>query len=412
MPLAEVRVEAEDLQVGMYISKLDRPWLETPFLFQGFVIRDNEMLEQVRQCCQYAYIDAEQGLAPTNPANTVPPTLLPTEFGAGEDLESLRQYNYATQVPLKQEYQSAKTIHRKINGIVGHIMDNLRAGKSLDVELIKQAISPMVDSVLRNPDAFIWLTRLRNKDTYIYNHSLNASVWAAAFGRQLGLPKVDLEDLSLGALLFDVGKTQISNEILVKPEHLTPEEFTEVKRHVEYGIDLLNKSKGVNERVLAMVSTHHERFNGRGYPKGLAGEDIPLFGRIAAIVDCYDAMTSKRYYAEPMSPYSAVKKLYEWRDEDFQAELVEKFIQAIGIHPAGTVVELSSGDVGVVVAQNRVRRLRPKVMLILDRTKQRYKEFRYVNLLKTTEDEQGKALDIARILEPGSYGIDPAEFYL
>lgn len=410
MSLAEVRVEATDLQVGMYVAKLDRPWLETPFLFQGFVIRDDAMLAEVQQYCHYAYIDLEQGIAP--PPSLKPGAAKTADQAIPDKLESLRQHTYETRVSLKDEYRTATTIHREINGIISHVLDNVRAGRTLDVEQIQQALAPMVDSVLRNPDAFIWLTRLRHKDTYIYNHSINAAVWAAAFGRQLGLPKADIEDLSLGALLFDVGKMKLPTEILTKPEHLSTEEFALVKRHIEFGLEMLKASGKINDKVMGMVKSHHERYNGSGYPLGLEGDRIPLFGRIAAIVDSYDAMTSNRYYAKPMSPYMAVKKLYEWRDQEFQAELVEKFIQAIGIHPAGTLVELSSGEVGVVVAQNRVRRLRPKVMLILDENKQPYKEFRYLNLLKITEDKQGQALDISNILEPGSFGIDPAEFYL
>jgi hypothetical protein len=161
-----------------------------------------------------------------------------------------------------------------------------------------------------------------------------------------------------------------------------------------------------------MVQTHHERHNGSGYPNGLSGNRISIFGKIAGIVDCYDAIISERPFAYAMSPHDAIKKLYEWRDLDFQAELVEQFIQVVGIYPVGTVIELSDGRVGVVYAQNRVWRLRPQVMLLLDQNKDAYSNFDIINLMSETSDADGNSLDIVRSVEPGMYGIDPEQFYL
>ncbi len=162
----------------------------------------------------------------------------------------------------------------------------------------------------------------------------------------------------------------------------------------------------MNMDVLAMVSYHHERHDGSGYPEGLSGDRIPIFARIAAIVDCYDAITSHRSYARATSPSIAIKKLYEWKDIDFQAELVEEFIQAVGIYPAGTLVELSSGEVAVVIAEYRTRRLRPKLMVLLDSEKQPLLDVRMIDLLHQKETEDGRPLDIVSSLEPEAYGID------
>lgn len=185
-----------------------------------------------------------------------------------------------------------------------------------------------------------------------------------AFGRHLGLPKDSLQNLALGCLLFDIGKTRIPESILTKPERLTVEGFEQMKQHVLYSLDIVRSVNIVNELVVSVIIAHHERFGGRGYPRAIKGHGIPVFGRIAAIVDFYDAVSSERLYGETLSPSEAVKKLYELRDLDFQGELVEQFIQAIGLYPAGTIVELSHGEIGIVVAQNRTRRLRPKVMQV------------------------------------------------
>ena len=162
----------------------------------------------------------------------------------------------------------------------------------------------------------------------------------------------------------------------------------------------------MNKDVLDMVAHHHERHDGSGYPNGLSGDRIPVYARIAAIVDCYDAITSHRSYARAIPPSAAIKKLYEWRDVDFQAELVEEFIQAVGIYPAGTLVELSSGEVAVVVAEYRTRRLRPKVMVLLDANKLPVTEVKIVDLLNQQSTADGKALEITSSLEPEAYGID------
>ena len=292
------------------------------------------------------------------------------------------------------------------------MMEKIKANGQLDAPQVIQSIEPMVESVIRNPDACIWLAKMKNKDSYTYKHSMSASIWAVALGRQIGLPIKTLKDLAVGALLFDIGKLKIPEEILNKKTRLSEKEFNYVKTHVEEGVKLLKQQGSFNQTVIDMVAYHHERFNGNGYPGQLAGTKIPIFSRIAAIVDCYDAITSERPYAKALSPSAAVRKLYEWRDIDFQAELIEEFIQAIGIYPAGTLVELSSGEVGAVLAEYRSRRLRPQILLLLNQNKEALCELATINLLEVTEDGQGRPLEIARALEPGAYGIDPESLYL
>ena len=277
---------------------------------------------------------------------------------------------------------------------------------------VKKSVEPMIDSISRNPDACIWLARMKQEDQYTYQHSLGASIWAVALGRQLGLPKSDLRSLAIGGLLFDVGKLRVDKELLSSDKPLTDEEFQRVRDHVNLGVEMIQGSGLMNQDVIDMITYHHERHDGSGYPKKLRGDDIPVFARIAAIVDCYDAITSHRSYARAIPPSTAIKMLYEWKDIDFQAELVEEFIQAVGIYPAGTLVELSSGEVAVVVAEYRTRRLRPKVMVLLDADKQPLAAIRTIDLLTVKETATGEPLDIVSSLEPDAYGIDMAAIQL
>ena len=232
---------------------------------------------------------------------------------------------------------------------VERVMDDLSHNKKLDFPALKKAVAPMIDSILRNPSAYAWLTRLKQTDNYTYSHSICTSVWAVAFGRQLGMPRKDLQSLALGALLFDIGKIMLPEKLINNPRHYNVFEFKLIKKHVDYSVELLKKTEGINKDILDMAYSHHERYNGSGYPLGLKGDQVSIFGKIAGIVDCYDAIITERVFASPISPHDAVKKLYDWRNVDFQAELVEQFIQVVGIYPVGTIIELSNGSVGVVV---------------------------------------------------------------
>jgi HD-GYP domain-containing protein (c-di-GMP phosphodiesterase class II) len=257
----------------------------------------------------------------------------------------------------------------------------------------------------RNPDACIWLARLKQHDEYAYQHSLSASIWAVAMGRQLGLPRRDLRALAIGCMLMDVGKLRVDPKILRSPRKLTDDEAQLVREHVARSLEIVREAGIINKDVLDIVAHHHERHDGSGYPDGLIGDEIPPFARIAAIVDTYDAITSNRNHAQAISPSAAIKLLYQSRNLEFQAELVEVFIQAVGIYPAGTIVELSSGEVGVVISEYRTRRLKPKVVILLDKDKRELREPQTVDLYELSENGNDP-VNIARSLEPNAYGID------
>lgn len=405
----QLKIFARDLEVGMYVTRLDRPWLETPFMFQGFPIQVQADIDLVAEHCLYVYIDIERGAAPTRP-RTGGNMDLPPYVASTEPVRKARSYEVARS--MEDELGSARDTYRELGNVVRNLMEDASQGKSVELPALQESLSPMIESVIRNPDAIMWLARLKRQDSYTYLHSLNTSVLAVTIGRQLGYARDDLKDLAVGALLCDIGKMKIEKALLDQPRRFTVQEFAEIRRHVEYGIDILRQSKGINDRILAIVQYHHERHNGKGYPLQLSGNQIPVFSRIAALADCYDAITSPRAYAPALSPYEAVLKLYEWRDVDFQAEIVEQFIQAIGIYPTGTLVELSSGQVGVILSQSRLRRLRPRVMLILDENKQPYGNFPVLDLIKDETGKDGRVIEILCPLKPGSYGIDERDLYL
>ena len=406
MEIRKVKLPARNLQPGMFVSRLDRPWLETPFAFQGFRIKSQQEIAQIQRLCDYVYVDlpADHPLARRHFGNVV------------ADLKPLlpksRQVIYETSTEVEQELKVVARVHERAADLVRDILSELKAGGELELPSVQRVVGLMVDSVIRNPDAFLWLTELKRRDTYTYHRSLHSSVLAVALGRHIGLPKVDLHYLAMGCLLMDIGKTKVHDQLLNKQERLTPEEFELVKKHVHHGVEMLRSTPGVHKQIIFLVRTHHERHDGSGYQFGLSGLQIPLLGRIAGLVDCYGAITTDRPYAQAQPSTEALQSLYEWRNIDFQAELVEQLIQTLGIYPTGSLIELSNGEVGAVIAQNRVRRLRPKVMMILDSDKRPLGHYPIVDLIQETETRDGRPLEIKRGLEPGAYGIDASELYL
>jgi len=406
-----VQVNVIDLQFGMYVAELDRPWLETPFLFQGFKVSDQEEIDKLQELCTYVYVDTTLGIRPTSSMIREDVSLNSADENTAHKLDNKNNLDLAL-VPIEKEIGVAKKAREELHAVVDNVMSDIQAGKSIQLPELQEAVTPMVDSVLRNSDASMWLAMMKRKDNYTYTHALNVSVLAIKLGRQLGYSAKELKSLAMGAMLFDVGKVKLPPELLQQPRRLTEDEFEIIKRHVDYGIDIVRDTTHTDNTVQHMVQHHHERFNGKGYPNGLMEDQIPIHGRIAAIIDCFDAITTDRVYCDSMSPYHAIEKLYEWRDVDFQAALVEQFIQAIGIYPTGTIVELSTGDIGVIIAQNPVRRLKPKVMLVLNSDKESDGAFPIFDLLTDTTDSKGNELKIIRAHEPGAFGIDPDDFYL
>ncbi len=420
----EIKLEADEVRIGMYVTKLDRPWLDTPFMLQGFQVKDAQDIELLKEHCKHCYVDAERSrnftpqrinqIQSQSQLNKVKITSISNPDRKSEPkmgkLNKVRIYRDRSD--MHDELASVRDTHRTMTEVVKDMMTTFRLKKKLDVAATRKALKPMVDSIIRNHDALLWLNRLRVLDDYNYSHALGCSIWAMSLGRQLGMTRIDIESLGLGALLLDVGKTRIPQDLLSKKEALTKDEVKILKSHVKHSMDIIADEPGISMKIKNMVESHHERIDGSGYPLGLKGEAIPLFGRIAAIVDCYDAITSDRVYAEPLSSQEAVKRIYEWRGKEFQAELVEEFIQAIGMFPAGTLVELTNGEVGVVTAESRTRRLRPKVMLLLNADKTPKDDYSVCNLMTTDTDSNGDPLAIKHALPSGSYNIKADDYFL
>ncbi len=538
------KVKQEDLRIGMFVADLDRPWIDTPFLLQGFLIEDEEQLRQVIDCCQWVMIDPQRSLGAAYEPKPKPkpierreisdePRVLITRVEApptgtyildeqeqlavdqkaaraaraaqarkdgtsysatdgprewavnmrttsepdeetvdtteaaiaaarerinapkdggglrglfGQMKESARnmfmrrdkdklvfspadteddEANFDRRpgfIPEHVElviYENTLTVEEEIafaheavtrtNDLLHKITEDIRSGSILQLDEVEEVIEDMVDSMVRNPDAMMWVARLREQDALTYGHGLSVAVSLVAFGRHLGFPRLELSHLGMTGLLLDVGKIKLPKALLDKHERLSPQEFSLIKKHVQFGIDVLHQTPNVHANVMEGVAQHHERINGTGYPFALAGNKISVFGRMSAIADTYAAMTQDRAYAEASSPHEALQLLSNFAGTQFHQEMVEHFIQSIGAFPVGSLVELSTGEVAVVATHNKLKRLKPKVMIITEPDKT-------IRKFPTTKDllydVSEKPIYIRRGLPSNAYGIDTSEFYL
>jgi putative nucleotidyltransferase with HDIG domain len=391
----------------MFVADLDRPWVETPFLLQGFTINSVDELATLRQLC--AFVEIDVGLS-----RPVADAELQATFGGRKRAKVVSKVfpdktlvTYEDVFTFEGELGSAKKVFDDYEVAVSNLYESIHENGRVDMAAVSKTVGYVVQSIMKNPDTCMLLTAIRDKDSYSYSHAMASSILAAAMGRQIGLPLGDIKTLGMGTLLCDVGKLNISPRILTKSAPLSDDERRIVRDHVTQGLKILQNSSGVSEEIMEIVENHHERHDGRGYPKGRIRDQIPPFARIAGIVDCYDAMISDRAYANGISPADAISRLYTMRNVDFQAELVEEFIQTVGIYPVGSLVELTDGRVGMVVTEHRRRRLRPRLLVILDSEKIQLRETHYVNLLDETEDLMGRPLEILKGVDPSEYGFDP-----
>lgn len=421
MPSNELKISIDGLEIGMFVSRLDKPWIDTPFSLEGLPIRCAEDIKVLRRYTSYVFVNTEEGPTP-DPKYwvTFDPSELAYEGGKKPPVEAdpeprkneytrLKRVFYEIETSFEEEINTARIIKSQIKQDFKNILEHISENQTLDVEQLKKSISAAVSSILRNPSAFSLLTQLEKSDEYSYSHALSTSIWCAQFGRHLGLERKDIEQLALGGMLLDVGKVKLPQALLHKKEAITAAESELIRQHVDHSVRMLAKSGSVSQKLLRMVATHHERYNGSGYPEGLKGKKIPIFGRIAGIVDSFDAMTTTRpYSAHTYSPNDAINELYQLRDSSFQAELVEQFIQTVGLYPTGSLVELNSGAVAVVIEVNDLKRLFPTVMMLLDKDKQPLEEFVTIDL--STDNKAG--LLVEKALPQGAFGIKLEELFL
>lgn len=391
------------LEIGMYVIELDRPWLDSPFLFQGFEIKTQDDIYQLRGCCNYVYIDT-----------TIRRKRRFGKFTTHNKPFIESDANYGTPPPKLGSFESeighAEEVYRQTSLYVAETMARVFEGKAIDVKTAKEAVGECVKSILHSPDAFLWLIQLKNRDEYTAQHSLNVCVLSIVLGRHINLSDTNLQNVGLCGLMHDMGKMLVPNEILNKPGKLESDEMQVMRSHTTLGYKLLQSSDNMYQGAIKTALMHHEMLNGQGYPNKLNHRDIPLFTRMVTIADIYDAMTSDRVYQKGRTHLEATSIMADMSGQNLEERLVTKFIESLGVYPPGCLVMLTNGSVAIVVEVNELVRLRPKIIIVLDADKQPVIE-KVTDLAAMPLDSHGNLLTIRGIVKARDYGVDLGKYY-
>lgn len=391
------KVHASEIKVGMFVSKLDRDWLGTPFLIQGFLVESEDDIDVIAEYCEYVWVDAvSEKHTPYDALSRAAP-------------KPKKHVNYINKVSAQDEHRQAIGVYKASKQIAKGILNSIALQGMISTQDAKSVVNDCVQSVIRNPNALMWMSKVREIDQYTSEHCLNVCIYAISFGRHLGFDDEQLQILGLCALLHDVGKMRVPPEILNKVDKLSDREFALIKSHTVHGRKLLMASPGMPAAAVDVAYGHHEKMDGTGYPRKIKANGTSDFSRIVAIVDAYDAMTAERCYAPAIPSTDALNIIFKARGSHFDEYFTIEFIKSIGLYPPGTLVELSNGLIAIVLATNVKYSRLPRIIVVLDKNKEKCKEKLY-DLKGINTGELDNAFIIKRALVDGTFGITIKEY--
>jgi len=399
--MAYREISVDELRFGMYVAKLDRPWTDTPFMFQGFVLQNEKQLETLKKFCKKVFVDPEKVDRKTE------------EEAVARAAAAVRGSTvYKESVSVEAELPRAERVYERSTVVVSEIARTVPAKGAIDSDRTQQASQQITESVVRNPDAMTLLSKMQEKGSGVLSRAVEVSVMMTVFGRFLQYSETQLHTLSMLGLLQDVGKLRLPAPMLNKTTSWLAPEQELFKTHVNHSVEILSKTSGLPPDFPGLASLHHERYDGSGYPRGLRGNAINLLGAIASVVDAYDMLVAPPPWGENMTPSTALGVLYRNRGEKFTPGLVEQFIQCMGAFPVGSVIEMQTGEIGVVISQNPVKRLQPRVRLVRDANGAAIKPHLVLDLTRGPKASDGEAYRIRRTLDSATVKIDPKELFL
>lgn len=420
-----IEVPTGDLQIGMYVSDLDRPWLETPYPIQGILIQSQNDIDTLKRYCTRVFVDVNKSKlfvaqkharhANIHFSKAIASRHQQPQPNETETLEVLLQQAkaYTDIHTAEQEMPAATKAYNIALALFRDINTNIERNIRFDIRTVHEVVNTLCESIIRNPDAAILLSQLKTTGKELYDNAIKASVHLLAFGRHLGLPRRQLSILGLGGLLMDIGKQRLPKEIQTKKNFLLkPNERKLMKQHIFYGEEIITQLSNASEEVIKIVLQHHEREDGNGYPHGLYANQLHPYGRMAAIVDCYEELIWSQPGMPGMRPFQAIKELRDNAQNGLNYQLVEQFAHCIGMFPVGSLVELNTGEIAIVLTHNRTQRLLPRIMIICDAKKKPYDTPLTVDLRTAGPGPSGIQYAIANDLPQGACGIDAKQYYL
>lgn len=405
----DVPISVGDLEIGMNVVSLDRPWEETNFLMQGFIIQSQDEVYQLQAQCEQVFvqvkmeeIEAFKRKVELKPKKADGKTRRPGVDGPVTEVP----VKYTDTVGFEDAVEASRVTFDSARSMATNVLDGLRFSRNIKMDDCRHAVEEIVDSVLANKDALRFLSQIKNKDNYTAEHSMNVCILCATFARHLGLLDFEIKTIALCGLLHDVGKAKIPLDVLNKPGRFNAGEARMMAQHTTFGRNILMSMEGSHRHAVDVAHSHHERIDGKGYPRALNENVIPYYAKLVSVVDAYDAMTSDRVYGTPKSSEFALDILLKNAGTQFDEKLVKEFIKCIGVYPVGCLVELKSGEIAVVVGSNDLDPASSKILVISDEKKQPNPFERIVNL--ATENVEG--MSIVKELANGSFGFDVKKY--
>ncbi|SDL50830.1 HDIG domain-containing protein [Maridesulfovibrio ferrireducens] len=380
-------IKKKDVKPGMYIRGYGKGSFLDPQVEVGRFIESFEDIEK------YLPDDTEQVEILTDKFLDLP---------GKKEVKSKRTADTAAR-DLAEALPAARKVHDEAMCYVKKMISDIRTGKSIEVAAAESIVDQIIENVSVNKSALLTLSFLKNYDEYTYTHCINVNLYSVLLGKDIGLDRATLQQLGIAALFHDVGKGRISNKVLNKPGKLTDDEYEIMKTHSLLGLKVLSSVKGMRKEVLRGVVEHHERFNGTGYPRSLEGEGIHPFGRMIAISDVYDALTSVRVYKKAMTASKTLSLMYKWKGTDFDPAYFNRFVMIMGIYPPGTFVQLEDKRFALVLETNDDAPQKPKVKVLFDK-KMRPVRSECIDL--NSYGMEGQGMKVLCQTDPSELGID------
>ena len=343
----------------MFVQGFEGSWFDHPFWRTKFVLAQEKDLLKVRGSSVRAVIIDETKGAPlrTPDPRPGPPVQFRAALRPTGTISAPKSANFAT------SYTRALKLFGRSRKAVTGMYDDVRLGKAIKAEKLVPLVDEITQSIDSNPRAFISIAQLKSAHEYIYMHSVAVCALMINLARELRFSEAAVRDAGMAGLLHDIGKAVMPTTILDKPGPLEDDEFELIKTHTVRGRELLARSSGVSHHALDVCLRHHEKYDGSGYPDGLAGDRLSLFARMSALCDVYDAVTSERAYKRPWTPTEAVSSMRSWTGH-FDPDMTELFLKSVGIYPVGALVKLRSGLTAMVTGENPEDPTRPPMISV------------------------------------------------
>ncbi|MEX0963716.1 MAG: HD domain-containing phosphohydrolase [Pseudohongiellaceae bacterium] len=412
-----LQVSCSDLLLGMYVFELDCAWSKTPFPMGGFHLKNAEDIEILKKYCKQVVIDTNKGVQPRK-GRVNQLTILSSARRAAPEVGEIKidRAAYSQTRSVKQQIDKAYRLHVAVQSDFSKQAQAVRSGMELDIPSLQKTISGIVDSVIANPQTHIWLLNTDPADRVDTDYCVRAAIWAAILARQVGMPSASIKILFLGTLLADIGMQLLPERLVNKRGPFRKKELLAYRKHVDFGVELVSQVSDLDARVVEIIRSHHERQDGRGFPRQLRGKQIPLLARFANLAYCFERLLRSNAAGPATTPAKALSKLYKQRALKFPEQLVVELIHVMGTYPVGSLVQLSTGEVALVLEQNLQERLSPKIAVLTDANKNLLDKSVLVELANQTKSKLERSIvssyqskNVAKRLGEGK-DLDPRNY--